>query len=254
MTSRFLAAAGAAALLAACAGHAQAESTACADYNLTPAAFYFAGTGLIQSFAFDLSEQLTVRVSDLSGPGAGFDFEIDTPRLGGLELDQNYTSAPALESYVFVAGDEPSQQVSIGGTGAFGQTASFQLTCQFDVASVSGLSPTYGPPVGGNTVVITGDNLGAATDVTFNGASVSFTVDSNTQITAVAPVGVLTAIVNVQIIAGNGNSDVSGASDDYTYAFPPPPVPTLTEWAMILMGVILAGMGGLVAMRRKGLA
>ncbi|MET9660762.1 IPT/TIG domain-containing protein [Streptomyces sp. NPDC006510] len=49
------------------------------------------------------------------------------------------------------------------------------------------LNPNQGPTSGGNQVVITGTNFTGATSVKFGTKSASFTVDSATQITAVAP-------------------------------------------------------------------
>ncbi|WP_344135100.1 IPT/TIG domain-containing protein [Saccharopolyspora halophila] len=50
------------------------------------------------------------------------------------------------------------------------------------------LSPTRGPVAGGTVVTITGSDLSGATAVTFGGTpAVSYTVTSNTQITATAP-------------------------------------------------------------------
>lgn len=49
------------------------------------------------------------------------------------------------------------------------------------------LNPNQGPTSGGNQVVLTGTNFTGATLVKFGTKSASFTVDSATQITAVAP-------------------------------------------------------------------
>ncbi|GAA3839762.1 IPT/TIG domain-containing protein [Streptomyces phyllanthi] len=49
------------------------------------------------------------------------------------------------------------------------------------------LNPHQGPTSGGNQVVITGTGFTGATSVKFGTKSASFTVDSNTQITAIAP-------------------------------------------------------------------
>ncbi|MEU1851105.1 IPT/TIG domain-containing protein [Streptomyces sp. NPDC019990] len=49
------------------------------------------------------------------------------------------------------------------------------------------LNPNQGPTSGGNQVVITGTNFTGATSVKFGTKSATFTVDSATQITAVAP-------------------------------------------------------------------
>ncbi|MFF7943511.1 beta strand repeat-containing protein [Nocardia gamkensis] len=88
------------------------------------------------------------------------------------------------------------------------------------IPSLSGVSPTQGPGPGGNTITITGTNLTAATAVTFGASpATSFTVNSSTQITAVAPPGSGTVQVTVTTPGGTSN----GVS--YTYL----PVPTLTS-------------------------
>lgn len=54
--------------------------------------------------------------------------------------------------------------------------------------TVSGIAPTSGPAIGGTSVVITGTNLTGASAVLFGAtAATSYTVNSSTQITAVAP-------------------------------------------------------------------
>src|SRR5690606_31251770 len=56
------------------------------------------------------------------------------------------------------------------------------------VPVISSLTPTSGPTAGGTTVTITGSGFTGATAVRFDGiAATSFTVDSDTQITAVTP-------------------------------------------------------------------
>lgn len=54
--------------------------------------------------------------------------------------------------------------------------------------TVTNVTPTHGALAGGNTVIITGTALTGVTSVLFGAtAATSFTVDSDTQITAVAP-------------------------------------------------------------------
>ncbi|MFF3754696.1 IPT/TIG domain-containing protein [Streptomyces sp. NPDC002018] len=56
--------------------------------------------------------------------------------------------------------------------------------------TLTGISPSQGPAAGGTVVVLTGTGLSAATAVTFGGTpATSFTVNSATQITAIAPAG-----------------------------------------------------------------
>ena len=58
----------------------------------------------------------------------------------------------------------------------------------------------------GTAIVITGNNFGGATAVTFNGASASFTVNSPTQITAVVPAGATVGPIAVTTPAGTATS------------------------------------------------
>jgi photosystem II stability/assembly factor-like uncharacterized protein len=67
--------------------------------------------------------------------------------------------------------------------------------------TINGFTP--GMAVAGTTVTVTGTNLTGTTSVTFNGVSALFTVVSNTQITAVVPVGTSTGPIVVTTPAGS---------------------------------------------------
>ncbi|WP_218003053.1 IPT/TIG domain-containing protein, partial [Nocardia asiatica] len=87
------------------------------------------------------------------------------------------------------------------------------------VPAVTTVLPNTGPATGGTTVVITGTGLTGATAVNFGATpATSFTVDSPTQITAIAPAGTGTAQLTVTTPGGTS----SGVA--YTYI----PVPALT--------------------------
>lgn len=80
---------------------------------------------------------------------------------------------------------------------------------------VSQLQPSSGTAGGGTTVVITGSGFTGATAVSFGpNTSSAFTVDSDTTITASAPVGA--SAVDVTVTAGGGVSPVS-VGDQFTY-------------------------------------
>ncbi len=73
---------------------------------------------------------------------------------------------------------------------------------------ISSFSPTSGPS--GTTVVITGDSFTGATEVTFPcGKKATFTVDSDTQITATVPAGAMTGEIGVYTPGGNVGSSTS---------------------------------------------
>ncbi|MGO4648004.1 IPT/TIG domain-containing protein, partial [Nocardia sp. 2YAB30] len=80
------------------------------------------------------------------------------------------------------------------------------------VPSLSSLSPTLGPIAGGTSVTITGTGLTGATAVNFGATpATSFTVNSATQITAVAPAGTGAVLVTVTTAGGVSNGQL------YTY-------------------------------------
>ncbi|MEV3966003.1 IPT/TIG domain-containing protein, partial [Nocardia sp. NPDC050193] len=91
------------------------------------------------------------------------------------------------------------------------------------VPALTGINPASGSAAGGTTVVLTGTNLTGATAVSFGGTpATSFTVNSPTQITAVAPAhSVGTVLVRVTTAGGTSNGVA------YTYVA----VPTLTTIA-----------------------
>jgi uncharacterized repeat protein (TIGR03803 family) len=79
----------------------------------------------------------------------------------------------------------------------------FQVTPQ-----ISSFSPSTGPT--GTSVVIIGDSLAGATEVVFAcGKIATFTVDSDTQITATVPAGAMTGAINVVTPGGHVGSATS---------------------------------------------
>ena len=80
---------------------------------------------------------------------------------------------------------------------------------------VTSVSPSHGPLVGGNVVAISGQFFTAATAVTFGGIGSTFTVNSDTSITAIAPTR-SNGIVDVMVTTPGGPSTLTSA-DRYTY-------------------------------------
>ncbi len=79
---------------------------------------------------------------------------------------------------------------------------------------VSGVSPNHGPPH--TAVTITGEHLTGATEVKFGGeAAASFSVGSDTEITAESPTGCESGTVDVTVTTVGGVSATSGA-DQFT--------------------------------------
>ena len=84
------------------------------------------------------------------------------------------------------------------------------------VPAVTGVSPGSGPSAGGNTVTVTGTGFTGASAVSFGTVpATSFTVDSDSSITAVAPAGAV-GIDDVTVTTPGGTSAVSTA-DQYVY-------------------------------------
>jgi kumamolisin len=80
--------------------------------------------------------------------------------------------------------------------------------------TVASFNPTSGPA--GTSVVITGTNFYNVTSVKFNGtAASSFTVNSTTQITAVAPASVTTGAISVTALG-----DAAASSTNFTVTVP----------------------------------
>ncbi|MBF6296968.1 IPT/TIG domain-containing protein [Nocardia amamiensis] len=85
--------------------------------------------------------------------------------------------------------------------------------------TITSLSPTSGPTSGGNSVVISGSGFTGPTTVRFGTTATTFTMDSPSQITAIAPPGTGTVQVTVSNAGGTSNGF------PYTYA----QVPSLTS-------------------------
>ena len=82
---------------------------------------------------------------------------------------------------------------------------------------VTSVGPSGGRASGGNNVTITGLNFTGATRVTFGGiAAPTFTVSSDTSITARAPAGTAGDTVDIRVITPGGTSPIV-SGDKYTY-------------------------------------
>ena len=93
--------------------------------------------------------------------------------------------------------------------------------------AVNAVSPAGGPAAGGSPVVLRGSDFTEASGVSFGGvAARSYTVDSDSQITAVAPAGAPGG-VNVRVTTPSGTSATSDA-DRFIYAAPAATTPTDT--------------------------
>jgi hypothetical protein len=107
-------------------------------------------------------------------------------------------------STVAPSGVEPGQEI--------------QLSAEVQpLAEIASLSPSAGSIAGGAKVVITGENLAGATAVKFGTEPAdTFTVDSETQITATAPKTAKPGKVDVTVTTAGGVSETI-SSDRFTY-------------------------------------
>ena len=76
------------------------------------------------------------------------------------------------------------------------------------------VSPTTGSHTGGTTVVINGANFGTVTTVKFGGVAATFTIVSESQITATSPAYAITGVVDVTASSTYGTATAHGA---FTY-------------------------------------
>ncbi|WP_312363719.1 IPT/TIG domain-containing protein [Ensifer sp.] len=106
-----------------------------------------------------------------------------------------------------------------GGTSAISASDRYTYTA---APTVSGLSQSAGPTAGGTTVVITGTGFSAASPtgaVKFGATNATYTINSNTQITATAPAGAA-GTYDITVTTTGGTS-ATNASDQYTYVAAP---------------------------------
>jgi hypothetical protein len=133
----------------------------------------------------------------------------------------SFTIDSGVQITATVPGGATSGTISVTdaeGTGT--SVASFTVTAP-PAPVVAGFLPLTGPV--GTDVTIAGTDFTGATDVTFNGTSAVFTVDSAIQISATVPAGATTGAVAVTTPSGTGTSVV---------AF------TVTEPAPVVLGVV----------------
>ena len=103
----------------------------------------------------------------------------------------------------------------LGPGGASATSSADQYTYTASAPTVAAIFPRGGYDAGGRWVIIAGSGFTGATGVAFGGtAATSFTVDSDTYITAIAPAG--TGTVDVTVTTPAGTSATSSA-DQYTY-------------------------------------
>jgi len=99
------------------------------------------------------------------------------------------------------------------GTGA--ASAASNSVTPLVTPTITGISPSSGPIVGGTSVVITGTGFSDATSVKFGSSAANITANTATSITAVSPAGSVETI-HVTVTTAGGTSDTN-TSDKFTY-------------------------------------
>ncbi|MGO4612744.1 IPT/TIG domain-containing protein, partial [Nocardia sp. 2YAB30] len=151
-------------------------------------------------------------LSPTSGPASG-NTSVTITGTGFVPIVTNVKFGTVATSFTV---DSPTQITAIAppGTGTVqvtvttsgGGTSNGVSYTYLPVPSLSSVNPTQGPSTGGNTVILTGTGLTGATGVSFGATpATSFTVNSDTQITAVAPAG--TGSVQVTVTGPGGTSN-----------------------------------------------
>jgi hypothetical protein len=150
---------------------------------------------------------LAVQAGDLIG--------VDLPESGALV---QFVETPGPEVIQFT----PIIEEGVGQFEEFTGGGNKLLLVSADVVLtplLGSLSPAAGSTAGGNAVTITGQYLDGTTSVTFGSSPASsFSVDSASQITAIAPSSI-PSTVDVRV-TGPGGSSAVGLADHYTYAAP----------------------------------
>jgi hypothetical protein len=172
-------------------------------------------TGSADQFSYVPAPSVT-EVSPKAGPeGGGTSVSITGTNLtGATTVDFGLSAATSFtvnsQSSITAVAPAGSGSVDVTVTTA-GGTSLTSFADQFSylpTPTVTGVSPGKGPGAGGTEVTITGTNLTGATAVSFGAnAAMSFTVNSQSSITAVSPPG--TGTVDVTVTTPEGTSPLS---------------------------------------------
>jgi len=156
------------------------------------------------------------------------------PEAGGTEVTITGTGFTGATGVLFgttpgtevtVVSDTEITAVSPAGTGAVNLTVTgtqygdavspgqFTYIPNSTTGAVTSFTPTEGPEAGGTEVTITGNGFTGATAVAFgNDAAASFTVDSDTQITAITAPGTGSVLINLTTPTG-----IVTSADEFTF-------------------------------------
>jgi hypothetical protein len=171
-----------------------------------------------QTISFDAPSSGTVGgsagVSASASSGLPVTLMVDSASTGVCTLSGS--TSPSTVTYTTAGSCVIDASQAGNGTYAAAQ-AKQTITVNGKPPTVTGVSPSSGACIGGDTVTITGTDLTGATSVLFGSVSVKFTVDSSTQITATSPADPNNAsYVDITVTTPSGTSAVTG-QDQFGY-------------------------------------
>jgi hypothetical protein len=191
-------------------------------------------TSTADQFTFQTPAPTVTNVSPSSGPaGGGTSVTITgTGFTGATAVKFGNTAAASftMQSATQIIATSPAGSGTVditvttpGGTSATGATDQFSYQAAPRVTSIS---PTSGPTDGGTSVTISGSGFTGATAVDFGAGNpaTTFTINSDSSITAESPAG--SGTVDVTVTSASGTSGTSSA-DQFEYQAPTGP--TVTE-------------------------
>lgn len=175
------------------------------------------GTDTTLTFSFQPPPVIT-SISPASGPTAG-GTTVTINGAGLIYVTDVFFGSVSATSHTVIS-DNQITAVSPAGTGAVAVTAStpaaFSNGALFQYVAaptLTSISPTTGYVLGGNNVTLTGTGFTTTQNVFFGSLPTSYTVLSDTSITATAPAVGSAGPVNVTVQNGGGTS----APQTYTY-------------------------------------
>ncbi len=187
-------------------------------------AVFVCALGLASQAQAQFAPPTVTNVSPNTGPAAGATTVTITGSNFFVVTAVNFGSNPAasftVNSPTQITATSPAGTGTVditvnAGGGPSAPSAADQFT-YVPAPTVTGVNPNTGPPGGGTSVTISGDNFTGATAVKFGANSAStFNVVSPAQIIATAPAG--TGTVDVTVTTPGGASATGGA-DQYSYA------------------------------------
>jgi hypothetical protein len=193
-------------------------------------------TSAADQFAFIAPPTITA-VSPNSGPLAGGDWvtvtgtDLGTTNkvsIGDSTTAFNVLSNTSLSVYI-PAGETPETVnivvTTVGGTTPRTSADQYTYLAPPPAPVVTGITPSTGTALGGTTVTITGRGFTNVVYVSFGGdAAQSFTINSDTSITAVSPAPNSDGTVDVTVQTLASGWSATSPADQFTYADPPPTV------------------------------